>query len=140
MDDGAVGGGGEAGGGEDAVVPDWVTITVTGTVIMRETPGPDSKMYTRAELVPTARLAVLIVTPTWSSSVVMALLLPCGETDPVHTGLGFPEVLIGARLLQIHCEHAALTLDHRRAERGRQRRNRGVHGNWAAVRPEAARR
>ena len=51
-----------------------------------------------------------------------------GETDPVHTGLGFPEVLIGARLLQIHCEHAALTLNHRRAERGRQRRNRGVHG------------
>ena len=76
--DGAVGGDGEAGGGEDAVAPDWVTMTVTGTVITRETPGPDSKMYTSAELAPTARLAVLIVTPTWSSSVVMVLLLPCG--------------------------------------------------------------
>ena len=76
--DGAVGGDGEAGGGEDAVAPDWVTMTVTGTVITRETPGPDSKMYTSAELAPTARLAVLIVTPTWSSSVVMVLLLPYG--------------------------------------------------------------
>jgi hypothetical protein len=51
----AGGGGGDAGGGDEGggggvlgggggggVVPVWATVTVTGTWIKRETPGPDS--------------------------------------------------------------------------------------------------
>jgi hypothetical protein len=80
----AGGGGGDAGGGEagggggdgGVVVPVCVTVTLTGTVIKRDMPGPDSQTYTNPEFVPSGMPALLMVTRTWSSSVVIVLLLP----------------------------------------------------------------
>ena len=67
-------GGGEAGGVVPAAA--WVTLTMRGTVIKREPPGPDVRDIDEARSWSHVMLAVLTVTLTVSSSVVMVLLLP----------------------------------------------------------------
>ena len=68
-----IGGGGGDGG---VVVPVCWTVTASGTVMSRETPGPDSQTYTKPELVPSGMELLLTVILTVSRSVVMVLLLP----------------------------------------------------------------
>jgi hypothetical protein len=58
------------------VVPVCETVTVRGMEMKRDTPGPDSEIYTNPEFVPSAILLLLMVTLTVSSSVVIVLLLP----------------------------------------------------------------